>query len=588
MNVHPPARDPFRPRMAVFMLACLMVFLLGLGGRLWYINTAMRDRLIQRAQEQRRSATIVPARRGMIMDRKGRVVAATEFLPDVFVDPSRITDMDALAQKLAPPLNLTPERIKARIKERPASHFVVLAQRVDEFTEEAVRELKDPSVGFEARPVRTYPLGKSMAHVLGWVGRDGSGMEGIELQFDARLRGTSGRRATIRDVRRRGIMPAEEGAVEPVDGGHVVLTIDAELQRITEAALERGVQRVQAESGVAVVISPATGEVLAMTCYPGFDPANAEEAPAKLRRNRTVTDPTEPGSTFKPFIASGAIEGSYVSLTEQIDCHMGQKYFGTRLIQDVKKCGMLDLRGILTYSSNIGMSIIAERMGNPALHNTVRRFGFGSQTGIEYPGEAEGLVRPLRKWGKLTTQSVAMGYEISATPLQLAVAFSAIVNDGVLMRPRLVSQVLGPHGEVTRDNTQPVVVNRVITSKTAQLLTQDLLAAVVEEGSGRHAKLDHYKVSGKSGTAKLPFPNQKGYESGQYMGAFLGASSIKPDGPPELAVVVMIRRPDATLGYYGGAVAAPVVGEILQHSLAYLQVPPDETMLASSAAVAGQ
>ncbi len=576
-NLH----NSFRPRMAAFMLTCLMMLLLGLGGRLWYINTSLREPLIKRAEEQRRSTTVVPARRGMIMDRKGRVVAATEFLPDVFVDPSRVTDVDALALKLAPPLNLTPERIKARIKERAVSHYVVLATRVDEFTEKAVRELNEPAVGLDAQPVRTYPLADSMAHVLGWVGRDGGGMEGIELQFDAHLRGTPGRRATIRDVRRRGIMPADEEAVPPADGGHVVLTIDAEIQRITETALQGGVERVQAQSGVAVVMSPGTGDVLAMVCYPAFDPATAGEAPAMLRRNRAVTDPTEPGSTFKPFIASGALEGSYISLSEQIDCHMGHKFFGSREIMDVKKCGMLDLRGILTYSSNIGMVTIAERMGNPALHNTIRRFGFGVPTGIDYPGESEGLVRPLRKWGRLSTQSVAMGYEISTTPLQLAAAFSAIVNDGVLLRPRLVRQMLSAEGDVLRDSP-PVVVNRVISSKTAQLLTQDLLASVVEEGSGRHAKLDHYKVSGKSGTAKLPFENRKGYEPGAYMGAFLGASSIRPNTPPELAVVVMIRRPDPTLGYYGGATAAPVVGEILRFSLAYLQVPPDETMLATA------
>ncbi len=567
--------------MAVFMLSCLMALLLGLGGKLWYINTAMREKLISRAEEQRRSASVIPARRGMIMDRKGRVVAATEFLSDVFVDPSRVKDVDALAQKLAPPLNLPADRIAAKIRQREKSQFVVLATRVDEITESAVRAINDPAVGLDSHPVRTYPLGSSMAHVLGWVGRDGSGMEGVELQYDAQLRGTPGRRATIRDVHRRGIMPADEGDVAPKDGGHVVLTVDAELQRITESALERGVRKVQAQSGVAVVMSPGTGEVLSMACYPGFDPAAASEAPAKLRRNRVVTDPTEPGSTFKPFIASGALEGSFISLTEKIDCHMGQKYFGSRLIKDVKKCGMLDLRGILTYSSNIGMSTIAERMGNPTLHNTIRRFGFGTKTGIEYPGEADGLVRPLKKWGYLSTQSVAMGYEIATTPLQLATAFSAIVNDGVLLKPRLVHQTLSAEGDVLADNSHPIVVNRVITSKTAQLLTQDLLASVVEEGSGKLAKLDHYKVSGKSGTAKLPFENHKGYEPGAYMGAFLGASSIRPNETPELAVLVMIRRPDPALGYYGGAVAAPVVGEILQYSLAYLQVEPDETMLAT-------
>lgn len=577
-----PSSGAFRPRMAIFMLSALMALLLGLGGRLVQINTVMREPLIARAEEQRRSATVIPARRGMIMDRKGRVVAATEFLPDVFVDPTRITDVDALAASLAPPLNMTADRIKEKIKRRSGSHYVVLASGVDEITVSAIRELKDTAIGLDARPVRTYPLVESMSHILGWVGRDGGGMEGVELQFDAHLRGQPGRRATIRDVKRRGIMPAEEEATPPIDGGHVVLTIDAEIQRITETALRNGVEQYHAQSGVAVVMAPGSGEVLAMACYPAFDPAAADEVPAKIRRNRAVTDPTEPGSTFKPFIASGAIEGSYVSLTEQIDCHMGQKFFGSREIRDVKKCGMLDLRGILTYSSNIGMVTIAERMGNPALYNTIRNFGFGNPTGIEYPGEAEGLVRPLKKWGRLSTQSVAMGYEISTTPLQLAAAFSAIVNDGVMLRPRLVRQVLNGEGEVIRDNSQPVVVNRVIASKTAQLLTQDLLASVVEEGSGKLAKQEHYKVSGKSGTAKLPFENRKGYEPGAYMGAFLGAAPIRPDAPPELAVVVMIRRPEASKGYYGGAISAPVVGEILRYSLAYLQIPHDQTMLAQA------
>jgi stage V sporulation protein D (sporulation-specific penicillin-binding protein) len=175
-----------------------------------------------------------------------------------------------------------------------------------------------------------------------------------------------------------------------------------------------------------------------------------------------------------------------------------------------------------------------------------------------------------------------MGYEISTTPLQLATAFSAIVNDGVLLRPKLVHQTLSAEGDILRDNSHPEVVHRVIASKTARLLTEELLTSVVEEGSGKAAKLDHYRVSGKSGTAKLPFPSHKGYEPGAYMGAFLGAAPIHPSQTPDLSVLVMIRRPDPALGYYGGAVAAPVVGEILQYSLAYLQVPPDETLLADS------
>jgi cell division protein FtsI/penicillin-binding protein 2 len=260
---------------------------------------------------------------------------------------------------------------------------------------------------------------------------------------------------------------------------------------------------------------------------------------------------------------------------------MGRHHFGSREIVDAHPYGMLDLKGILTHSSNIGMVTIAERMGNPALYEIVRRFGFGEKTGIDFPGESDGVVRPLRKWGRLTTQSVAIGYEISVTPLQLVTAFSAIANDGILLRPRLVHQLLGPDGLVVRENENPVVVGRAVPSNIARRMSHEFLASVVEDGSGKAAKLEGYRVLGKTGTAKLPFENRKGYETGAYMGAFMGAAPLRERGAPELAVVVMIRRPDPTLGYYGGAISAPVVGEILQHSLAYLEVPPDDESVAS-------
>ncbi len=564
-----------RRKSAAALLAGVTALLLGLGGRLVQINIELRDRLLSIAEKQRLGSTIVPARRGMILDRRGRVVAATEYQPDIFVDAACVEDVDDVSARLGPPLNLPPERIKALILARRESRYVVLANRVDDITSQAVRALNLPAVGLSEQAVRTYPLGESMAHVLGWVGRDGTGMEGIELEFDRRLRGKDGRRGTIRDARRRGIKASEESAIPPTDGGHVVLTIDAEIQRIAESALAHGVEEVQAQSGVAVVVAPTSGEVLAMACYPAFDPNNAAQVSAWIRRNRAVTDPTEPGSTFKPFIVSKALEGNFVSTTEQIDCHMGHHFFGSREIIDSHSFGMLDLKGILTHSSNIGMVTIAERMGNPALHEIVRRFGFGEKTGIDFPGESEGLVRPLRKWGRMTTQSVAMGYEISVTPLQLVMAFSAIVNDGVLLRPRLVRRVLGPDGVAVMDNDLPVVLGRSIPSSIAQQLSHEFLPAVVEDGSGKAAKLDGYRVLGKTGTAKLPYVDRRGYEPGAYMGAFMGAAPFREWGPPELAVLVMIRRPDPALGYYGGAISAPVVGEILQHSLAYLGVPRD-------------
>ncbi len=565
--------DRYQRRCGVFLLCGVMVVLLGLGGRLVHIHAVLRDRLLAIAENQRESESVIAARRGLILDARGRVVAATEQMPDVFVDPARVEDVDAVARELSPRVNLPAAKIAERIRARPGSQFVVIESQVDAITAEAVRAMKRPGLGLSERPVRTYPLVESMAHVLGWVGRDGGGLEGIELGFDAHLRGKDGKRSTIRDARRRALRRDDDKLVPPTDGGHVVLTLDAEIQRVTETALAQSVERVEAEDGLAIVMSPQSGEILAMACYPSFDPNDVGAAPPERRRNRAITDPVEPGSTFKPVIVCGALEGSFINTAQLIDCHMGTRSIGSRIITDVSPRGMLDIKGIVTHSSNIGMSLVAERMGNPALYSTIKRFHFGSRTGIDCPGEAAGMVFPLKNWNRMSTASVAMGYEILVTPLQLLTAFAAIINDGVMVKPRVVKALLGPTGEVVRDFQSVQPIGRVVDPQVARYVANELLVSVVEHGSGRGAKLDHYRVMGKTGTAKLLGRESRLYEQGAYQGAFVGAA---PVGRPELVVLVMIRRPNPKIAYYGSAVAAPVAGEILGQALPYLGVPADD------------
>ncbi len=564
--------DRYQRRCGVVLLSGAMLLLLGLGGRLVHIHAELSDRLLDIAETQQQSESVIAARRGLILDARGRVIAATEHMPDVFVDPGRVADVDALARELSPRVNLPAAKIAEKIRRRPGSRYAVIESRVDAITAGAVREMKHPAVGLSEGPVRNYPLGESMAHVLGWVGRDGGGLEGIELGFDSHLRGKDGKRGTIRDARRRAMRRDEESLVPPLDGGHVVLTLDAEIQRITETALAQSVERVEAENGLAIVMSPRTGAILAMACYPGFDPNDVNASPPDRRRNRTITDPVEPGSTFKPVIVCGALEGGYINTTQLIDCHMGTRAIGSRIITDVSPRGMLDIKGIVTHSSNIGMSMVAERMGNPALHATIKRFYFGQKTGIEAPGEAPGLLYPLRKWNKMSTASVAMGYEILVTPLQLITAFAAIMNDGVMVKPRVVGKLLNSRGDVVRDLDSAQIVGPVVAPDVARYVANELLVSVVENGSGRGAKLDHYRVMGKTGTAKLRYRDKPLYEPGAYQGAFVGAA---PLGRPELVALVMLRRPNPKIAYYGSAVAAPVVGEILGQALPYLGVPPN-------------
>jgi cell division protein FtsI (penicillin-binding protein 3) len=579
MSSPPAPIDQFQRRSGVVLLVGASALLLALGGRLVYINTTLRDRLLTIAERQQQGGSTMPARRGMVLDARGRVVAATEQRPDVFVDPARVEDLDEFAQRLSPRVNIPAVKIAEKIRRRPQSRFVVIASGVDDITAEAVRAMRDPAVNLSERLVRTYPLGESIAHVLGWVGRDGAGLEGIEAAFDGHLRGKDGWRGTIRDARRRALRPSDEEMIPPADGGHVVLTIDAEIQRIAEQALAESIKRVEAENGIAIVMSPQTGEILAMACYPTFDPNDPGSVLTDVRRNRAVTDPVEPGSTFKPFIVCGALDGSHISATELIDCHMGTRTIGSRTITDVKPHGMMDVKGIITHSSNIGMSMIADRMGNLALHNTIRRFGFGTKTGVECPGEADGVVYPLKRWSKLSTASVGMGYEVMVTPLQLISGFSTILNDGVMLKPRIVKRLLRPSGEAVKDFESPQIVGRVVSSRVAHYVAGELLVSVVENGSGRGAKLEHYRVLGKTGTAKLTYKNRGEYEPGAYLGAFVGAAPVER---PALVAMVMIRRPNPRVAYYGSAVAAPVVGEILGQALPYLGVPPDNDGVAAA------
>jgi len=554
------------------LLALTLVAFAGLLAKLIYIGTAGRAALLAVAKRQQESRSVVPSRRGSILDRRGRVLATTRFLPDVFIDAKVVADPGAFAAELGARINVAPERLLKRIRAHPDSRFLIVARRVDPVTAEAVAQMKQPGVGLSPRAARVYPMGTSLAHVLGFVGADGHGLEGIELALDEHLAGRDGRIESIRDAKRRALWHGEHAGRPPVDGGSLVLTVDAEIQRVTEAALEQSVTEFEARSGVAIVMAPATGEILAMACYPTFDPNKPMSVPAGVRRNRAITDPVEPGSTFKPFIASGALDRGLVTLTEKIDCHMGRFRFGNRLVQDTHPYGLLDLTGIITKSSNIGMGQIAQRMGNDLLYETIKGFGFGTRTGIELVGECSGIVHSLSKWNDLSTTSVSFGYEVSVTPLQLITGLCCLINDGVLIKPHLVKELCRPDGTVVRSHTGAEMVRRVVRPEVARYMVQTAMVSVVEHGGARTHFQGPYRALGKTGTVKLLKPDHSGYEPGAYLSTFMGAAPVRN---PRVAAVVMVRRPNMEKGYYGATVAAPAVSTILGTTLAYLQVPTD-------------
>jgi cell division protein FtsI (penicillin-binding protein 3) len=349
----------------------------------------------------------------------------------------------------------------------------------------------------------------------------------------------------------------------------MVLTIDSVVQRSVEAHLARRVAEFRAESGMAIVMSPRTGDVLAMACHPTFHPSDYKAYPDDAWRNRVVADPVEPGSTFKGIIASGALATDAVSPNARIFCHNGVYRIPGRVLRDTKRHGTLTFEEVIAFSSNIGMGIIGQRLGNPGLHSIVRRFGFGERTGIGFPGESAGIVRPLQDWSALTTTSVPMGYEVGVTPLQLATAYCAIVNGGTLLRPRLVRALLAVDGRPVEMHTGPEPVRQVLPEETALYMTSTVLPGVVS-GRGYKPAPSPYPMLGKTGTTKLLRRDGRGYAPNAYLSSFVGAAPIDD---PRVVALVMIRRPDPQKGYYGRTVSMPVVRSIIDETLAYLEVP---------------
>lgn len=565
---------PLRPRHAFVVIMLMMVTLLALGGRLVHIRAKHGARLASIVERQRLVRAPIAARRGFILDRRGRVVASSQVVRDVFVDPALIRNLDRLDGELCVRLDLEPGYVANCVAKRPHSRFIVVAKGVDEVAMAAVTELNNPAVGISRRFRRAYPLGESMAHVLGIVGRDGDGQEGLELTLNKHLTGKDGQRVGMRDARRRALWRVADQARPPIDGGHAVLTIDAEIQRIAEDALADTMQQTEAESAISIVIEPSTGELLAMALAPSFDPNEYNLVSPDVRRNRALTDPTEPGSTFKPFIAGAALEMGAVSITERIDCEMGTYRIGRRLVRDVSPHGEMSILEIVSKSSNIGMAKVAERMGPDAIFDAMQRFGFGSKAGIECPGESSGLMYPLKRWTSMSATSISFGYEIGVTPLQLITAFAAIVNDGVLLKPGIVKELIDARGGVVESFPHPQIKRRAMSTEVARYMTEEVLRAVVADGSGFRAEMGTYPVIGKTGTAKLPYRDKPGYEPGAYVSTFIGAA---PAGDPRICVLVMVRRPNPAGGYYGGVIAAPPAGRIMHQTLAYLDQSPAHT-----------
>jgi cell division protein FtsI (penicillin-binding protein 3) len=551
----------------------LCLWLLAICLRLIYLQIFCYGDFERRAQHQQQRSFDLSPKRGVIYDRAGRELAMSIQVDSAFVVPSEAPD---LANTISLVTRITKDDPRVVLADcRAHKTFCWVARKADAEEIDRIRALNLQGIHFQKEPKRFYPKRELAAQILGYVGTDDQGLSGLERQFNQQLQGKPGKLMISVDARKRWFASVEK---EPEAGNSLVLTIDQNIQYVAERELERGMEETHAIAGTAIVENPRTGEILALTNRPTFNPNIRKEIKNEALKDRAVSDVYEPGSTFKMVTISAALEEKVTRPDEMFDCQMGSIVINRMRIRDSKPHGLLSVADIIAESSDVGAIKVALRLGDERLYKYIRAFGFGQQTGIELPGETRGLTKPVDRWSKVSIAAISMGQEIGISALQLASLISTIANDGVHVPPRIVAETIAA-GTMSPQNApqntpqtiafQPVAGTRVISSLTAAEMRQ-MLQGVVLHGTGRRAILEGYSSAGKTGTAQKVDPATGTYSKTKYVGSFAG---FAPINDPQIAVVVIL---DSAVGLHqGGQVSAPIFQRITQQALEYLHVPHD-------------
>ncbi len=550
----------------IFLLVLFLLVLAGLSAKAFHLQILDPGRLQEKAARQIRKTTSILSERGEIFDRNSNELAISMEVVSVFAHTKDIKDPKRVAAIVAPILDVGRRTIEKKLKRK--NRFVWLKRQVDLMDKDKyiLKDIK--GVGSLKEAKRFYPTPQLASNVIGFVGYDSVGLEGVEWSYNKYLKGEDIKLANMRDALGREIASEDTKKVALSQGNDLVLTIDRTIQYITEKELKKAVKKAEAKAGIAIVMNPLTGEILAMTSLPTFDPNHYYRYRPGDWRNRAITDTYEPGSTFKIFLAAAAIEEGVVDPLDIFYCENGKYRIADRVFHDSKKHGWLSVKDIIKYSSNIGVIKIAEKLSKEKQYRYIKDFGFGEKTGIDLPGEVSGYVMDIDDWSKVTAATTAFGQGISTTAVQLVTAVSAIANKGVLMEPRIIKRIVAANGGVVKE-FHPVVSKRVVSQETALKVTNILKGVTMKGGTGERASVPFVEVAGKTGTAQKPDPVNRGYEPGKYVSSFLG---FAPADSPKLAIIVMVDEPEND--YYGSAVAAPVFREILRQSMAYLDIMP--------------
>lgn len=552
--------------------AVALVFMAGFAVvliRLFNLQVLQAAELTVKADRQHSKTVTLEGPRGTIYDRHGKVLAINVEVPSVFGVPALLDNPSGVARYLSPVLHVRAAEIERKLKQDRS--FVWLARKLDPDQGRRLEQMPLDGIGIVMEGRRFYPKGPLLSHVLGFAGMDGQGLEGLEHRYETYLHGEKRIVVLQRDALGRTVFPKDLREQAPASGHSLTLTIDEVIQYVAEKELEATVNATHAKSGILVAMEPRTGAVLAIAVSPRFDP-NAVAALSPDRwRNKALTDAYEPGSTLKVIVGAAALEEKVMTPGSLVFGENGRMTVANTIIHDHEKSGWMTFAQVIQRSSNIGAAKVAMALGENRLYRYLQAFGFGERTDIDLPGEATGLLKHPRSWGRRSLASIAMGQEIGVTPLQLIAAVSAVANGGLLMKPYIVSEIRDAGGRLVKQGA-PQVRRRVISAETAVTLSR-ILEGVVAQGTGTKAAIPGFRVAGKTGTAQKIDPRTGAYSSTQFVGSFVG---YVPADDPRLAMIVVIDEPQTEA--WGGAVAAPVFRRVAEQVLPYLGVTSNETV----------
>ena len=521
--------------------------------------------LSQKASDQYERSLTTSGKRGFIYDRNMREMAVSINVTSIAAYPRNVEAVKVAAKALAGTLNLDVQKIRRKLVADKS--FVWIKRQTTAKETSAVKKLDLAGIDFVAEYNRFYPHTSLAAQTLGFTGIDGAGLEGIEFYYNQYLKGGRHNFTVFKDALGNAFN-AEDKRLESSRGNNLILTIDSTVQYLAETALQEAVEQNSAKSGMAIVIQPQTGAILAVAHNPLFNPNSYASFDKSFWRNRAVTDPFEPGSIMKIFVAAAALEYGEISPSTIFFCENGAYRIGKNVVHDIHPHGWLSLQQIIKFSSNIGAVKVGDMVGAKNLYRAFRDFGFGEKTGIDSPGETTGSLSHYTSWSDIDTGAVSFGHGVSMSAVQMITAVAAIANDGILMKPHMVTKIVDQNGQPVY-SFKPTAVRRVVSARTAGIVKNIMKTVITKGGTGVKAALDGYSVCGKTGTARKLDDKGK-YSDSKHIASFIG---FTPAENPKIAILVVIDEPQKK--YYGGTVAAPVFQKIAQQTLNYLNAPSD-------------